>query len=63
MNVAAITFGGGVRVGLEDNIWFDEERTQLATNRKLVERVLLIAEALESRPYSVRELKEIFNHS
>jgi 3-keto-5-aminohexanoate cleavage enzyme len=60
MNVAAITFGGGVRIGLEDNIWFDEERTQLATNRKLVERVLLIAETLESRPYSARELKEIF---
>ena len=63
MNVAAITFGGGVRIGLEDNIWFDEERTQLATNRKLVERVLLIAETLESRPYSARELKGIFNRS
>lgn len=63
MNVAAITFGGGVRIGLEDNIWFDEERTQLATNRKLVDRVLLIAETLESRPYSARELKGIFSHS
>jgi 3-keto-5-aminohexanoate cleavage enzyme len=59
MNVAAITFGGGVRVGLEDNIWFDEERTQLATNRKLVERVLGIAETLESRPYSARELRDV----
>jgi uncharacterized protein (DUF849 family) len=59
MNVAAITFGGGVRVGLEDNIWFDEERTQLATNRKLVERVLGIAETLESRPYAARELRDV----
>ena len=31
--------GGGVRVGLEDGIWFDRTRTKLATNPALVERV------------------------
>ena len=35
----AITAGGGVRVGLEDGIYFDRKRTQLATNPALVERV------------------------
>ena len=32
MNSLAIAIGKGVRVGLEDNIWFDTERTRLATN-------------------------------
>lgn len=35
----AITAGGGVRVGLEDGIYFDRERTRLATNIELLERV------------------------
>jgi uncharacterized protein (DUF849 family) len=39
VNVIAIAQGLGVRVGLEDNIWWDDERTRLATNRELLERV------------------------
>ena len=35
----AIASGGGVRVGLEDGIFFDRAKTQLATNAALVERV------------------------
>lgn len=35
----SIAAGGGVRVGLEDGIFFDRARTQLATNASLVERV------------------------
>ena len=35
----AIAKGLGVRVGLEDNIWWDRDRTRLATNRDLVSRV------------------------
>jgi 3-keto-5-aminohexanoate cleavage enzyme len=35
----AIAAGGGVRVGLEDGIFFDRDRTELATNAQLVERV------------------------
>ncbi len=35
----------GVRVGLEDNLHLDEERTRLATNTELVARVRAIAEA------------------
>lgn len=45
MNSLAIAAGGGVRVGLEDNIWFDNERTQLATNANLVLRIHRLAEA------------------
>jgi 3-keto-5-aminohexanoate cleavage enzyme len=59
MNAAALVAGGGVRVGLEDNIWFDYERTKLVTNRELVERVLSIAHALGRMPYSGKEAREL----
>jgi uncharacterized protein (DUF849 family) len=39
MNAAAIAMGGGVRVGLEDNIWFDAARTRLASNADLLRRI------------------------
>lgn len=60
MNAAAITFGGGVRVGLEDNLFYDDERRRLATNQELVERVLRIAAAVDRHPYSHRELRTAF---
>jgi 3-keto-5-aminohexanoate cleavage enzyme len=59
MNSMAIVSGGGVRVGLEDNIFYDEERTKLATNRELVERVLVIARAMGREPYSHKQAREV----
>lgn len=47
MNAMAIAGGGGVRVGLEDNIWFDKERTKLASNIDLIKRIHRLAEAYE----------------
>lgn len=46
-NATAIALGGHVRVGIEDNIWFDRERTAHATNADLVGRVARLAELLE----------------
>lgn len=45
MNSLSLAFGGGVRVGLEDNIWYDIERTKLAKNSDLLKRVHVIANA------------------
>jgi 3-keto-5-aminohexanoate cleavage enzyme len=45
MNSVAIAYGGGVRVGLEDNIWFDRQRSRLASNMDLLRRVHTLAEA------------------
>jgi 3-keto-5-aminohexanoate cleavage enzyme len=45
MNSLAIASGGGVRVGLEDNIWYDQKRTKLATNSDLLRRIHVQAEA------------------
>jgi 3-keto-5-aminohexanoate cleavage enzyme len=58
-NSLAIPAGGHVRVGLEDNIWLDRERTELATNRQLVERIVRMAELCErpiATPAQAREL-------
>jgi 3-keto-5-aminohexanoate cleavage enzyme len=43
----ALAAGGHVRIGLEDNVWFDRERTQPATNAALVQRVAGLAEIAE----------------
>jgi uncharacterized protein (DUF849 family) len=59
MNMMAITAGGGVRVGLEDNIWYDVERTRLATNRDLVERIVSISKAMGLIPFTPKEAREL----
>lgn len=59
MNALSIVAGGGVRIGLEDNIWYDTDRTKLATNRDLVERIILIAQALDCEPYTPDEARAI----
>jgi len=46
INVAAILMGGHVRVGVEDNLYYDNDRTKLATNAQMVERVVRIAKEL-----------------
>jgi uncharacterized protein (DUF849 family) len=59
MNAMSIIAGGGVRVGLEDNIWFDKERTSLASNKALLERILVIASAMGFKPYSQSEARHL----
>jgi uncharacterized protein (DUF849 family) len=58
MNVLGIVMGNGVRVGLEDNIWFDHARTVPATNSSLVERVVRIAESIGRKIATPREVRE-----
>ena len=40
----AIAAGGGVRIGLEDNLFLDNDRRVLATNMQLLERVHQVAQ-------------------
>jgi uncharacterized protein (DUF849 family) len=61
MNSVAIAAGGGVRVGLEDNIYYDLERTKLATNADLLRRIHAIAEANERRLITSRDLRRLLN--
>jgi len=46
MNGVGVVCADGVRVGLEDNIYYDEDRQRLASNPALVERVRRLADSL-----------------
>ena len=61
MNSIAIASGGGVRVGLEDNIWFDTARTRLATNADLLYRIHILAEANERKVMTPCDLRKLLN--
>ena len=53
----AISAGGGVRVGLEDGIYYDRARTTLATNVGLVERVHAMLEIAGRTSMSAAEYR------
>ncbi|WP_346856187.1 3-keto-5-aminohexanoate cleavage protein [uncultured Draconibacterium sp.] len=57
MNSIAIASGGGVRVGLEDNIYFDVNRTRLARNIDLINRIHDLATANERMIMKPDELR------
>ena len=61
MNSIAIASGGGVRVGLEDNIWFDSARTKLASNAELISRVHTVAKANGRNIMSPRDCRKLLN--
>ncbi len=61
MNSIAIAIGGGVRVGLEDNIWYDTGRKRLARNADLLRRVHKLAESNERKVMTPRELRKLLN--
>lgn len=62
MNVNAMINGGGVRVGLEDNIYLTPKRDRLATNTDFLSRIHAIAGALAlpiASPSEVRKILEL----
>ncbi|MCK5707824.1 MAG: 3-keto-5-aminohexanoate cleavage protein [Candidatus Aureabacteria bacterium] len=59
MNSMSIIADGGVRIGLEDNIYFDSERTTLASNIDLVKRIKEIALIHGCTPYTHKEAREL----
>lgn len=61
MDSVSIAYGGGVRVGLEDNIWFDKKRKKLATNADLLRRIHTLIEANGRKFMSPGKLREMLN--
>ena len=61
INSLSIVIGGGVRVGLEDNIWYDKERTRLATNSDLLERIHMLAGANAREIMTPQEFRKVMN--
>jgi uncharacterized protein (DUF849 family) len=62
MNIIGMANGGGIRVGIEDNIWLTPKREKLATNMDLLKRIYTIAQALEidiAKPEEAREMLQI----
>lgn len=56
-NTMGMLFGDGVRVGLEDNLFLDKDRTP-ATNAALIRRVVEIGRLLGLRPATPAEVRE-----
>jgi hypothetical protein len=44
---------------LEDNIYYDRQRTLRASNRQLAERILVVSKALDRIPYSNKEIRAL----
>jgi 3-keto-5-aminohexanoate cleavage enzyme len=63
VNVMALAVGHGVRIGLEDNIWFDDERSQLASNGALLARITDIAARMGMAPFSRQETRDLLGLS
>jgi uncharacterized protein (DUF849 family) len=58
MNSVSVAIGGGVRVGLEDNIWYDSTRSKLAGNIDLIKRIHVLAEANDRKIMSSEEFRQ-----
>jgi uncharacterized protein (DUF849 family) len=58
-NILGIALGGGVRVGLEDNIYFDREKKILASNEMLVLRIAKIVTEMNLEIATSTEAREI----
>ena len=58
MNALGLAMAYGVRVGLEDNLWFDAARTRVATNLELVERVAALAKLLGRPPATPAQTRQ-----
>jgi len=59
MNAVAIASGGGVRIGLEDNIYYDAPRTRLAKNSELLHRIHTLAQANERNIMTSKKLRKM----
>jgi 3-keto-5-aminohexanoate cleavage enzyme len=60
-NSIAIAAGGGVRLGIEDNIWYDQNRSKLASNADLLHRVHKLVQANERAIMTPAELRKLLN--
>jgi uncharacterized protein (DUF849 family) len=59
----AIEMGGHVRIGLEDNLWYDQDKAVLATNAMLIERVVAKARSIGRDIASPAEARQMIGLS
>lgn len=58
-NILGIALGGGVRTGLEDNIYFDRDKKIPASNEMLVERLAGIVREMDLEIATPKEAREM----
>jgi uncharacterized protein (DUF849 family) len=51
--------GGHVRTGIEDNIWYDYEKTKLTTNVKTILKVRKVADIIGRKIATPLEAREM----
>jgi len=61
MNSIAVAMGYGVRIGIEDNIYFDSSRSKLSTNMEFLERIHDIIIHHDKEVMASNELRKLFN--
>lgn len=59
VNAAAIAMGYGVRVGIEDNMWWDAERSCLCTNIDLIRRIHHLIEINQKDYFTASSLGDL----
>ena len=59
INFASVLMGGNVRVGLEDNLFYNQENKELATNEMLILRVAKFANEVGRKVATAKEAREI----
>jgi len=59
MNALGVAMGGQVRTGLEDNLYMDGEKRELASNEKLIQRITTYALALGRRVATTAEARQM----
>jgi uncharacterized protein (DUF849 family) len=59
VNSMAITMGGNVRLGLEDNLYLDWGKKVLATNEALVSRIIGVAKAVGRQVATPSEVRRL----
>ncbi len=58
-NISGVLYADGVRVGLEDNMYYDNDRNILGTNEMFVKRIIDIANMCERKPYTCTEVRDL----
>jgi len=60
VNVLSLAVGGGIRVGLEDNIYLDTNRKILATNLELIQRIVSLASMMGKSVMPPKEFRDSY---
>lgn len=58
-NILSLSLGGGVRIGIEDNLYFDRKQTVLTSNIMLIQRIMKIIKLLNLEVSNANETKKL----